>query len=68
MSNIVEYKNYKIVYSQKPIGTRLYDWGYFHNDYDGAPDWEDRRSGFNSSLEACKVEIDELEEELQCLN
>lgn len=39
---------------------RTVRWLYVHDDYDGP---EDDRSGFAASIEACKAEIDEWEEE-----
>lgn len=37
-------------------------WTFAHADYDGAEDGCDRRCGTAESVEACKREIDELEQ------
>lgn len=55
--NPVWYRGYRIY-----IGMFMpYD--FAHDDYDGAPDAGDNRCGYGSSIEACKAEIDDIEEE-----
>lgn len=39
------------------------DWCFAHEDYDGAPDGNDTRCGYAASPEACREEIDMLEDE-----
>ena len=56
------YRGYRITYNPKPIPTRQFDWDFVHQDYDGAEDANDHRAGSSASLEACKDEIDYLEE------
>lgn len=60
----VLYKGYKISYNPKPIPTDQMDWDFVHDDFDGAPDSNDRRCGSAASVEACKGEIDDLIEDL----
>ena len=55
------HNSYTIQYLPKPIPTRRYDWSYWHDDYDGAPDAFDHRHGDAASVEDCKREIDEIE-------
>ena len=56
--------SYTIYYEPPPIPTRAFDWHSVHDDYDGAPDANDRRHGPAESPDACRYEIDILEEEL----
>lgn len=39
------------------------DWLWCHDSYDGAPDANDNRHGFGSSIEDCKAQIDAYIEE-----
>ena len=39
------------------------DWCFAHEDYDGAPDGGDNRCGYAASPEACRAEIDMLEDD-----
>lgn len=60
----MRYRNYDITYDPKPIPDRSCDYNFCADGYDGAPDSGDRRCGTAPSIEAAKVAIDELEEEL----
>lgn len=65
----IRYGNYHIYYDPPPIPIRSCDWHYVHDDYDGAPIFSDgppadHRCGSAASVEDCKREIDELEQEL----
>jgi hypothetical protein len=37
-------------------------YSFSHDDYDGAEDSNDNRYGYGRTIEACKAEIDEIEE------
>lgn len=39
------------------------DWSWVHKDFDGAPDGNDNRYGYGSSIEDCKTQIDDWWEE-----
>lgn len=54
------YRGYHIHYYAPPIPTRSCDWQYAHEDYDGP---EDRRAGHAASEQACRDEIDWLEDD-----
>lgn len=62
---------WNIYYDPPPIPTRQFDWHFYHDNYDGAPNWggdddpgpTDWRCGRAASLEDCKKEIDNLIEE-----
>ncbi len=64
----VYYRDCVITYEPKPIPTTSCDFGWAHDDYDGAPiDSEDgyaadSRSGYAGSVAACKAEIDAMHE------
>ena len=60
---IVRYKDYIISYDPKPIPPRCFDWDFGHDDYDGAPDGNDYRCGNGDSIEHCKQQIDDMENE-----
>lgn len=38
-------------------------WSYVHEDYDGTEDGGDNRCGFAKTVDECKAEIDEYEDE-----
>jgi len=57
----IRYGNWHIQYDPPPIPVRHWDWQFWHDDYDGAPDSNDNRSGAAASLDAAKAEIDERE-------
>ncbi|MNS40589.1 hypothetical protein D3C72_729110 [compost metagenome] len=61
----VVYKGFKIYYDPKPIPTNKLDWNWVHDDFDGAPDSNDRRCGSAESIDACIVEIDDLIEDME---
>lgn len=58
----MKYKNYRIVYDPPPIPTRIFDWQFYHRDFDGAPDADDIRCGTGATYEDCKNQIDEIEQ------
>lgn len=65
MATVAEtYRGWHIHYDPPPIPTRNCDWRFWHDDFDGAPDANDNRSGSAESLEAAKAEIDEREFDL----
>lgn len=53
-----------IYYDPPPIGSRVADFQFAHDDYDGAEDSGDIRCGFGPSAPACCKAIDAIEEEL----
>lgn len=57
------YRGYRIYCDPPPIPDRRCDWHFVHEDYDGAPDANDRRSGSCASPEECRQMIDEMEDE-----
>lgn len=52
-----------IHYDPPPIPVRTMDWHFYHDDFDGAPDSRDGRSGHGSSWADCVTQIQEMEEE-----
>jgi hypothetical protein len=56
-ANPVWYRGFRIYYDSTPVAGN--DWHYVHDDYDGAEDAGDNRAGSETTLEACKIEIDE---------
>ena len=59
----MRYKGYSILYDPPPIPLRNMGWQFYHDDYDGAPDSNDGRSGSGASIADCKEQIDEMEDE-----
>jgi len=57
------YGPWHIEHDPPPIPVRSCDWQFWHDDYDGAPDGNDRRCGFAGSLAAVVAEIHELEDD-----
>lgn len=39
-----------------------FDWSFYHEDYDGAPDSGDNRHGRGASRADCAAQIDEIED------
>lgn len=39
-----------------------FDWEFLHDDYDGAPDGNDRRCGRGPNVRDCMMQIDDLED------
>ena len=62
---VIIYGKWRIYYNPPPIPWPNFDWAYVHDDFDGAPDANDNRYGHAESLEACKREIDLIEDELE---
>ncbi len=60
---MVDYRGYKITHSLKPIPTSAFDFNFAHEDYDGAPDSHDVRSGNAGSIVEAKELIDEIIED-----
>lgn len=60
----MKYLNYNIEYNTKSIPTRSFDWDFWADGYDGAPDSGDIRCGTGSSIEDCIEQIEEIELEL----
>jgi hypothetical protein len=54
------YRGFIIRYDPPPIPSRACDYSWEHEDYDGPGD---RRFGYESSEEACKIAIDHFLEE-----
>jgi hypothetical protein len=58
------YGPHDMVYREFHIGRSLTsytpatDWCYVHDDYDGAPDSNDKRCGYGHSIRDCQNEID----------
>lgn len=64
----ITYRGWHIRFDPPPIPTRNCDWQFWHDDYDGAPNYgdegpADNRCGSAPSLEAAKAEIDLWHEE-----
>lgn len=53
----VAYLDWRIRYDPKPIFSPRFDWNFWHEDYDGAPDAGDDRCGSCGSLSECMDEI-----------
>lgn len=51
------YRGCEIYRDPPPIGTRAFDWHWYHPDYDGEGD---PRHGSAASFEACCREIDDM--------
>ncbi len=62
MTEHYRYRGYTISRDPKPIPDRRHDWDFWHDDYDGAPEWNDPRCGTAASVRECRIEIDELED------
>jgi hypothetical protein len=56
---MIEYREFEIVYNPPSIPVRSFDWQFAHRDYDGP---EDNRSGHAKSLADVKEMIDEMVE------
>ena len=56
------YGSWTIEYDPKPIPTRKFDYSFWHDDYDGAPDSFDNRAGTAASIDEAKLEIDIIED------
>ncbi len=61
-SNPIEYRGYEI-YVADYVPSSRFAWEYGHPDYDGAEDANDGRCGVAASVEECKAQIDELEDD-----
>lgn len=59
----IEYRGYIIEYDPPPIPIRSRDWAFMANGFDGAPDSGDNRCGTGPTLEDCKRQINEIEDE-----
>lgn len=57
-SNPIWYRKYRIYVSDSP-----FEYEYVHDDYDGADDANDNRCGYGRTVEDCKKEIDEREDD-----
>jgi hypothetical protein len=44
-------------------GDHIVAWAYVHDDFDGAEDANDNRYGYAATVEACKTQIDDHEDE-----
>lgn len=55
------YRGYRIG-PYRPSYSPSTDWSWAHEDFDGAPDANDNRYGYAASPEACRAEIDMLED------
>lgn len=58
------YRGYCIRLNDCNIDPRC-DYVFAHDDYDGAEDSRDQRSGFGRTVEDCKKEIDQIEAVLE---
>jgi hypothetical protein len=56
------YRGYRITFDPPPIPDRRFDWHFAHEQFDGAPDSGDNRSGHAASLADCIREIDLMSE------
>lgn len=53
-----KYRGWIIYYDPPPIPDRRFDWHFYHEDYDGAPDGNDDRHGDGPTLRSCFEQID----------
>jgi hypothetical protein len=60
----LRYGKWRIYFDPPPIPSRACDWHFVHDDYDGAPDGNDRRHGDAPSVEDAKRQIDDIEAEM----
>lgn len=60
-ANPIHYRGYRIYLSM--VQHEAFAYEYVHEDYDGAEDANDSRYGHAPSIEACKAEIDEREDD-----
>lgn len=56
----IQYRDFLIFFDPPPIGTRVADWQWNHQDYDGP---EDGRCGFSPTLERARSDIDAMIED-----
>jgi len=63
MADEITYRGFKIEHSLKPIPSRVFDWSFVHEDYDGP---EDDRCGDAESLAGCFREIDQYLDDETC--
>jgi hypothetical protein len=63
MSGKIMFGKWHIYYDPKPIPTHAFDWSFYHDDYDGAPDSNDCRHGYAESIDGCIRDIKEMEDE-----
>lgn len=69
MSDRIQYGEWAIHFDPPPIPVRTMDWEFVHSDYDAS--WEGEEDGYvdnglsgrAESVEACKREIAEIEED-----
>jgi hypothetical protein len=62
--NPIWYRGYRIHLNDgSDTGPHLGGYVFRHDDYDGAEDANDHRYGFGRTVEECKAEIDELEDD-----
>lgn len=59
--NPIWYREYRI-YLSNIYELSGYKWEFVHNDFDGAPDGNDRRCGHGKELIDCQQAIDEIED------
>ncbi len=57
---MIEYRGFFIQHDPKPIPTRAFDWDWWADGYDGAPDSHDPRCGAAATEQAARDEIDDL--------
>jgi hypothetical protein len=62
-SQDTRYGKWTIRFEPPPIPVRSCDWQFVHDDFDGAPDGNDRRCGSAGSLAEAMAEIDLIEAE-----
>ena len=58
-----EYGPWRISYGPKPIPTTAFDYDWWHDDFDGAPDAGDNRCGSAGSLDDAIEAIHEWEDD-----
>ena len=62
-TDTIRYRSYTIRFDPPPIPDRNHDWQCSHDDYDGAPDSMDGRCFSGPTVQDCKDQIDEWEED-----
>ncbi len=60
---VTHYGPWRVYYEPPPIPTRAFDWHWYHEDYDGAPDGNDGRCGSESNFAAALCACDDWEDD-----
>lgn len=61
----LRYGEWHITHSVKPIPWRCFDYEFYHDGFDGAPDSGDTRCGSGMSVQDCLNQIDQIVQEIE---